>query len=147
MRSSVICRDLGNKYKAFVKGSPEKIKELCTSQIPSDYDEVLESYTKNGYRVIALATKELNGFDSSKLLNVKRDDIESNLVFLGFLIMENKIKPESTEVLLDLKKCEVKCSMVTGDNILTAISVARQCNIIDSNNEVWIGDIVDSDSV
>jgi len=80
-------------------------------------------------------------------LNVKREDIEKNLVFLGFLIMENKLKPESTEVLQDLKLCEVKCSMVTGDNILTAISVARQCNIIDSENEVWIGDIVDSESV
>jgi len=80
-------------------------------------------------------------------LNVKREDIEKNLVFLGFLIMENKLKPESAEVLQDLKLCEVKCSMVTGDNILTAISVARQCNIIDSENEVWIGDIVDSESV
>jgi len=97
--------------------------------------------------VIALATKELKGFDSSKLLNVKREDIENNLVFLGFLIMENKLKPESTEVLQDLKKCEVKCIMATGDNILTAVSVARQCSIIDEANEVWIGDIFDSNSV
>jgi cation-transporting ATPase 13A3/4/5 len=97
--------------------------------------------------VIALATKELKGFDSSKLLNVKREDIENNLVFLGFLIMENKLKPESTEVLQDLQKCEVKCIMATGDNILTAVSVARQCSIIDEANEVWIGDIVDSNSV
>ena len=97
--------------------------------------------------MIALATKELKGFDSSKLLNVKREDIENNLVFLGFLIMENKLKPESTEVLQDLKKCEVKCIMATGDNILTAVSVARQCSIIDEANEVWIGDIFDSNSV
>ena len=55
--------------------------------------------------MIALATKELKAFDSSKLLNVKREDIENNLVFLGFLIMENKLKPESTEVLQDLQKC------------------------------------------
>jgi len=56
MRSSVICRDNSNNFKAFVKGSPEKIKELCTSQLPSDYDKILDEYTKNGYRVIALAT-------------------------------------------------------------------------------------------
>ncbi len=95
--------------------------------------------------MIALATKELKGFDSSKLLNVKREEIENNLVFLGFLIMENKLKPESTEVLQDLQLCEVKCVMATGDNVLTAVSVARQCNIINSENEVWIGDIVELD--
>mgnify|MGYP003337932072 CR=1 FL=1 len=31
--------------------------------------------------------------------------------------------------------------MATGDNVLTAISVARQCNIIDSSREVWLADI------
>ena len=31
--------------------------------------------------------------------------------------------------------------MATGDNVLTAISVARQCNIIESDKDVWLGDI------
>lgn len=49
--------------------------------------------------MIALATKELKNFDLKVLLNVKREDIETGLTFLGFLIMENKLKPESAEVL------------------------------------------------
>jgi len=36
------------------------------------------------------------------LLSVSREDIESNLNFLGFLVMENRLKPESEEVLRDL---------------------------------------------
>lgn len=60
--------------------------------------------------------------------------------------MENKLKPESTEVLQDLQNCEVKCIMATGDNILTAVSVAKQCNIINQENEVWIGDIEESNN-
>ena len=55
MRSSAICRDSKNNFFAFVKGSPEKIKDLCIAQLPSDYDTVLEEYTREGYRVIALA--------------------------------------------------------------------------------------------
>ena len=39
------------------------------------------------------------------MLSVKREEIESNLTFLGFLVMENKLKPESEEVLKDLNKC------------------------------------------
>ncbi len=30
--------------------------------------------------------------------------------------------------------------MVTGDNILTAISVARQCRIIEQNTNVYLGE-------
>ena len=35
--------------------------------------------------------------------------------------------------------------MATGDNVLTAISVARQCNIIAGDKDVWLGDIANVD--
>ena len=59
---SVICKnDFDTKYRAFVKGSPEKISELCINEsLPNNLVEVMSSYTKEGYRVIALATKELS---------------------------------------------------------------------------------------
>ena len=59
---SVICRNqIDNKFKAFVKGSPEKISELCNpNTLPKDFQDVLMKYTKEGYRVIALAMKELD---------------------------------------------------------------------------------------
>ena len=59
MRSSSIV-SCSNSNKAFIKGAPEKIRELCIGEIPADFDTVLEEYTKNGYRVIALAHKELS---------------------------------------------------------------------------------------
>lgn len=50
--------------RGFVKGAPEKIKELCLpNTVPSNYDSTNEEYTMNGYRVIALATKVLSGID------------------------------------------------------------------------------------
>ena len=51
--------------------------------------------------------------------------IESDLTFLGFLIMQNTLKPETTPVINQLKKANIRCVMVTGDNLLSAISVAR----------------------
>ena len=56
--------------------------------------------------------------------------MESNLTFLGFLIMENRLKKETTAVIKSLNDCNVRTVMATGDNILTAISVARQCSIL-----------------
>ena len=60
-RMSVICKnDYDQNYKAFVKGSPEKILELSTkSSIPRDFQDILTMYTQEGYRVIALSYKDL----------------------------------------------------------------------------------------
>jgi cation-transporting ATPase 13A2 len=55
--------------------------------------------------------------------------------------MENKIKPETTPVIKTLQECEIGTIMATGDNVLTAISVARQCGIIDKNDTVFLGDL------
>lgn len=56
--------------------------------------------------------------------------------------MENKLKKESNDVLSTLKECEVRAVMATGDNVLTAISVARQCNMLDREKPVYLGEIV-----
>jgi len=60
-------------------------------------------------------------------MNASRDKVECNLKFLGLLIMENKLKSQTTGVIEILKDCNVRTVMATGDNVLTAISVARQC--------------------
>jgi len=44
-------------------------------------------------------------------------------------------------VITTLNECEVGTIMATGDNILTAISVAGQCGIIDTKHLVYIGDL------
>lgn len=79
-------------------------------------------------------------------MGVPRSEIESNLKFLGLLIMENKLKAQTPGTIENLQKCKVKTVMATGDNVLTAISVARQCNIIDSSRDVWLADVGQPDS-
>ncbi|XP_050298965.1 polyamine-transporting ATPase 13A3-like isoform X3 [Anthonomus grandis grandis] len=59
---SVICKALETpNLFAFTKGAPEKIFNLCVpSTLPSDFQTKLSYYTAKGYRVIALAYKELH---------------------------------------------------------------------------------------
>ena len=125
-RMSVICKnDMDHSYKAFVKGSPEKISELCTpSTIPRDFQKVLTEYTQEGYRVIALSVKDLPNITYRNIQTIERSEVESNLTFLGLLVMENKMKSVTKEVIDTLQECEVGTIMATGDNVLTAISVA-----------------------
>lgn len=70
---------LDNSYQLFVKGSPEKLLELCVKEsIPDNFNAVLDDYTQRGYRVIALAYKNQIS-DYSQMMVAKRDEVENNL--------------------------------------------------------------------
>ena len=115
--------------------------------VPSDFKDVLETYASQGYRIIALAQKELRDCKSTldALQQVTREETEKDLEFLGLLVMENKIKPASTTILPKLNNCSVRTVMSTGDNVLTAISVARRSNMINATNPVYLGELEDSE--
>ena len=73
-----------------------------------------------------------------KVQKLTRTDAESNLEFLGFIIFENKLKPTTSHVVSELNQANIRNIMCTGDNILTAISVARECKMIDSDEQCFI---------
>src|SRR5579862_6145601 len=69
---------------------------------------------------------------------MKRNEAESDLDFIGFIIFENKLKPTTAGVIDELSFAGIRKVMCTGDNILTAISVARECNLIDSTAHCFV---------
>uniref|UniRef100_A0A4W6DT65 Polyamine-transporting ATPase 13A3 n=1 Tax=Lates calcarifer TaxID=8187 RepID=A0A4W6DT65_LATCA len=142
-RMSVVARLLGEKrMDAYTKGAPEVVASLCKKEtVPENFAEVLEGYTKQGFRVIALAHRRLESkLTWHKVQNISRDHIETNMEFLGLIIMQNKLKAETPGVLLDLHQANIRTVMVTGDNMLTAISVARDCGMIPPQDTVIIAD-------
>ena len=86
---------------------------------------MLAKYTKEGFRVIALSYKEMPNLNYRKAQTIQREETESDLIFLGLLIMENKLKYVTNHIIKNLQDCDVRTVMATGDNVLTAISVAR----------------------
>ena len=91
--SVIVNSNIDKTFRAYVKGSPEKIAELCIkTTLPKNFNQILEIYTNKGYRVIALSVKMMNNLSSSEVKDTKRDEIECDLNFLGFIIMENKLK-------------------------------------------------------
>jgi cation-transporting ATPase 13A2 len=55
--------------------------------------------------------------------------------------MENKLKPVTKDTISTLNECKIRTIMATGDNTLTAISVGRDCNILDLQDDVYFGEI------
>lgn len=90
--------------------------------------------------MLALATRELK-ITLRKIHKTKRELVEKNLRFMGFLIMVNKLKPVSREVIENLENSNIKCIMATGDNALTAISVARDVSLVDNNEKIYLAEL------
>lgn len=112
--------------------------------VPPNFDELLSHYTHRGYRVIACATKYEAKLSWMKIQKMSREQAESGLNFLGFIVFENKLKDTTTPVITELRKARIRTVMCTGDNILTAICVARECGLIDPNSPCFVPHLVDS---
>ncbi|XP_055377256.1 polyamine-transporting ATPase 13A3 [Condylostylus longicornis] len=138
-RMSVITRRLGdNHFNVYCKGAPEMIQSLCKSEsVPDNYLHQLDIYAQQGYRIISIAYKPLDKkMTYPKVQRIARDKIECDLEFLGFVILENRLKPDTTDVIHSLNMANVRTIMVTGDNILTAISVAKDCGMIPKHQSI-----------
>lgn len=68
---------------------------------------------------------------------MEREEVETEMNFLGFIIFENRLKDATKPTLTELKNADITSLMVTGDNILTAISVARASGLISENATVF----------
>ncbi|KAG7098658.1 hypothetical protein E1B28_000574 [Marasmius oreades] len=138
-RMSVIVKRLKSpSMEIYVKGAPEVMAEICEKDsFPQDYDDLLSYYTKRGYRVIAMAGKSIEGLSWLKAQRMKREQTESKLRFLGLVIFENKIKPGTAPAIQALRSAHLACRMITGDNSLTAVSVARECGLINQAAHIF----------
>ncbi|KIM40199.1 hypothetical protein M413DRAFT_19398 [Hebeloma cylindrosporum] len=138
-RMSVIVKRLkSSSMEIYVKGAPEVMADICDkSSFPQDYDDLLSYYTKRGYRVIAIAGKSIEGLSWLKAQRMKREQAESGLKFLGLVIFENKLKPGTAPAIQALRSAHLACRMITGDNPLTAVSVARECSLINQAAHVF----------
>ena len=136
------------------KGAPEVLKSLCRPEtIPKDFDKQLETLSKQGFRILAMAMKKLEPefYQTSQNLidgamELPRDKVESRLQFIGFITFKNNLKPTSTEVIQQLKTANLKSIMVTGDNLETAVSVSQEVGIIEQNHQDgfrYLNDILD----
>ncbi|XP_053516145.1 polyamine-transporting ATPase 13A2 isoform X6 [Artibeus jamaicensis] len=118
--------------EAYVKGSPELVAGLCSPEtVPTNFAQVLQSYTMAGYRVVALAGKPLPITPSLEAAQqLTRDAVEQHLSLLGLLVMKNLLKPQTTPVIQALRGTRIRTVMVTGDNLQTAVTVAQSCGMV-----------------
>ena len=116
-----------------VKGAPETIMKMLV-EVPADYEETFKYFTRKGSRVLALAYKQLtvdSELGSGKINDLKREKVEADLHFAGFLVLHCPLKEDAKEAVQMLNESSHRVVMITGDNPLTAAHVAREVEIVD----------------
>ena len=129
-----------------VKGAPETIATMLVD-VPDKYEETFKYFTRNGGRVLALAYRWLskeNEVGMNKINDLKREDVEKDLHFAGFLVLQTPLKDDAKKAIRMLNESSHRTVMITGDNPLTAVHVAREVEIVD--REVLILDAPEGDA-
>ncbi|KAK2624516.1 hypothetical protein QTJ16_006466 [Diplocarpon rosae] len=116
-----------------VKGAPETIMKMLI-KVPNDYEETFKYFTRKGSRVLALAYKHLSidhELGSGKINELKREKVEAELHFAGFLVLHCPLKDDARKSVQMLNESSHRVVMITGDNPLTACHVAHEVEIVD----------------
>ncbi len=128
-----------------VKGAPETIRTMLNNA-PPHYEETFKHFTRNGGRVLALGYRYLttdSELGQNRINNLKREEVETGLTFAGFLVLQCPLKDDAKKSVRMLNESSHRVVMITGDNPLTAVHVARQVEIVD--REVLILDAPEHD--
>lgn len=132
-RMSCVVKDIANRrHYSVVKGSPEAVGKLLAKK-PDGYDESAKFLSRRGYRVISLAYKTLQSTTAVDAAKEIRSTCEENVIFAGFVAFTCRVRRDTKLVLHKLKEGGMSVAMVTGDALLTAIHVAKEVRICDSD--------------
>jgi len=137
-------------YYAFVKGASEIIVKRCNQIVlnkkiislsDDKQSEILDSikkYAESGYRTLSIAYKEIDK-PIAKNEKFNREEIEINLVFLGFVVILDPPREGVIEAVENCKSAGIDVVMITGDHPATAEAIAKNIDLFDEGDIVVEG--------
>jgi sodium/potassium-transporting ATPase subunit alpha len=123
---------------AFTKGAPESVLPLCSRMRREDRDIAMtaderrrillqsELFAAQAYRVLALATRHING----RMARLDVQTIEQDLTFLGLVAMIDPPHRGVPDAIAKCRRAGVRTIMITGDHPATAAAIARKIGLL-----------------
>ena len=107
----------GLEFKV-IKGASQVVAPMCTgmdAQELAKVDEHVQSYSRKGYRTIAVARS--------------KEGEPNALSLVGLVALADPPRPDSRQMIAEIKQLGVKPIMLTGDNMAIAKEIAVQVGI------------------
>ncbi|KAK4285439.1 hypothetical protein QN277_002135 [Acacia crassicarpa] len=125
-----------NRSRAFCKGASEIVLEICDKLVDTNgkvvrifeeqrknIEKVIDVFASEALRTLSIAFKDVE--------NSKGDKIpEENFTLLAIVGIKDPVRPGVKEAVETCKAAGISVKMVTGDNIITAKAIARECGIL-----------------
>ncbi|HEY4675261.1 MAG TPA: HAD-IC family P-type ATPase, partial [Candidatus Bathyarchaeia archaeon] len=123
---------------AYVKGSPEKVLQLCRfihlegkqkrldDELKIELLGMNEEMANQALRVLGMAYREI----PDTMLSYDEKNLEKDLVFVGLVGMIDPPRQEAKEAVKLCEQGRIKVVMITGDHKLTAVTIAKELGIL-----------------
>lgn len=122
----------------YIKGAPEKLLPLCTTYLSIDGNKKtlvstdaimsdIKNKTSNGIRAILLAYND----------NYHYEEL-NRLTLIAILYLKDEVRKEAIDGIELVKSAGIQTVMITGDSKETALSVAKEINLITSEDDIAI---------
>ncbi|KAF8935795.1 Na+ ATPase [Haplosporangium gracile] len=140
-----------SEHLIFMKGATERVIGCCnywrdgdnehpiTSEKSSDgrvefeamITEKMNTLASKGLRVLTLAYRKFEAAPGADLVHgLDREEVETNMVFLGLVGIYDPPRAESRPAVLSCYQAGVRVHMLTGDHPSTAAAIAKEVAII-----------------
>ena len=142
-KKMTIVTKIDGRLLLITKGAPELLLEssthvwqngearLLTEQMAAK--RLFTEYGNKGYRVIAVAYKEVEPKD-----NYTKED-ETGLTFLGYIAFVDPPKKTAKQALKLSKKIGIEFKILTGDSPISSKEIARQVGLNVKDDEIMLG--------
>ncbi|CAO3686790.1 unnamed protein product [Umbelopsis ramanniana] len=127
-----------------------KVREM-TQDSHTRMNKIIQSYASRSLRTIALCYRDYDHWPPRKSrkyfqeeeVEVPYEDLvgDNQLTFIGVVGIEDPLRPGVKDAVLACQRAGVFVRMVTGDNMTTAKSIAKQCGIFTSGGIVMEGPV------
>jgi Mg2+-importing ATPase len=134
-RASIIAQNHGERV-LIAKGAPEEIFSICTMcqkeddciacgvDVKKTIHAQFDALSKDGFRVLAVAYKELHDANVTYTKNE-----EQGMTFLGFMAFYDPPKATAAEAVKNLEELGIEIKIITGDSALLTEKICRDIHL------------------
>ena len=138
-----------NKLYSMIKGAPDVIINNASqgvldgelkpmSEVKDLFLDKNERYANRALRVLGLAYKPLEE-------NYKKEDIETNYIYLGLAGIIDPARDEVKDSIQEAKMAGIRTIMITGDHKITAIAIAKQIGLTQKDEAITGAELEEMD--